>query len=339
MMLNMKANKKKHLSFEERFCIKKMLGAEKSFGEISRVMSRGLSTISEEVNVNGGREKYDPRKAQIRAYFKQYRKKRECNKVALDGSLTRFVEKSLGKGLSPEATSARIKKEKKYQYASPKSIRKFVDHRPSLERFLFWNRNDMKSGRKRKNDFFLSDPDRKFIEFRPLEANFEYGHWEGDFIVSKWNSSVLLVLVEKYTKTILLDILPNRSNDLVNERIALLLKDFSVKSLTLDNDIAFAKWKQLEKILDTKIYFTHPYHSWEKGLVENTNRWLREFIKKSSDISKYPKHYIHWIEAWFNNKPRECLNGYTPHEKMIECEYQKEVEPLEVNLPRLRIWG
>lgn len=339
MILNMKANKKKHLSFEERFCIKKMLEAGKSFGEISRVTGRGLSTISEEVNANGGRERYDPRKAATRAYLKQYRKKRECNKVALDGPLTRFVEKSLNKGLSPEATSARIKKEKKYQYTSPKSIRKFVDKRPSLERFLFWNRNDMKSGRKRKNNIFLSDPDRKFIEFRPLEANFEYGHWEGDFIVSKYNSSVLLVLVEKYTKTILLDILPNRNNDIVNARIISLFKNHQPKILTFDNDIAFAKWKQLEKTLDTKIYFTHPYHSWEKGLVENTNRWLREFIKKSSDISKYSKYYIDWVEAWFNHKPRECLNGYTPYEKMMQMEFQKEVESLEVNLPRLRILG
>lgn len=335
----MKANKKKHLSFEERFCIKRMLEAGKSFGEISRITGRGLSTISEEVNASGGRENYDARKAQARAYFKQYRKKRECNKVALDGPLTGFVEKSLGKGLSPEAISSRIGKEKKYQYASAKSIRKFVDKRPSLERFLFWNRNDMKSGRKRKNDIFLSDPDRKFIELRPLEADFEYGHWEGDFIVSKHNSSVLLVLVEKYTKNILLDILPNRNNDSVNEKIVFLLKNYSVKSLTLDNDIAFTKWKQLEEKLNTKIYFTHPYHSWEKGLVENCNRWIREFIKKSSDISKYSKEYIQQIEDWFNHKPRECLNGFTPYERMMEMEFKKEVESLEVNLPRLRIWG
>ena len=333
------ANKKKHLSFEERFCIKKMLEAEDSFGGISRTLGRGLSTVSEEVNENGGRKNYDPVAAERRAYWKQYRKKRESKKVALDGPLLRFVEKSLRKGLSPEATSARIKKEKKYQYTSPKSIRKFVERRPSLERFLFWNRNNMKSGRKRQKDAYLDDSDRKWIDIRPIEALYEYGHWEGDFIVSKFNSWVLLVLAEKYSKTILLALLPNRKNDLVNEVIASLLKNFTVKSLTLDNDIAFTKWKRLEAMLHTQIYFCHPYHSWEKGLVENSNRWLREFIKKRSDLSKYSQYYIKWVEAWFNHKPRECLDGFTPYEKMMECEFKKEVESLEVNLPRLRIWG
>jgi IS30 family transposase len=335
----MAKNKKKHISKEERFCIKRMLDAKETFTEVARILVRGLSTISEEVNKNGGRDKYDPIVAERRAYLRQYRKKRGCNKVAMDGPLTRFVEKSLRKGLSPEATACRLKKENKYQYASGKSIRKFVDSRCSLERFLFWNRNNMKSGRKRRKGLFLNDPDRKWIDIRPIEALYEYGHWEGDFIVSKWNPSVLLVLVEKYTKSVLLAILPNRNNDLVNLAIVSLLKDSSVKSLTLDNDIAFGKWKQLEEKLGTKIYFTHPYHSWEKGLVENTNRWLREFIKKGSDISNYSEYYIKWIEAWFNHKPRECLEGFTPYEKMMECQFKKEVESLEVNFPRLRIWG
>ena len=316
-----------------------MLVVEKTFSEISRTIGRGLSTISEEVNVNGGREEYDPRKAQVRSYFKQYRKKRNCNKVALDRDLLRYVEKKLVLGWSPETISDRLDKEKRYQYASGKSIRKFVGSRSSLERFLFWNRNNKKSGRKRKKDAYLHDPDRKFIDLRPLEANYEYGHWEGDFIVSKHNTYVLLVLVERYSKDVRLMILPNRNNDMVNQAVVSLLKDSLVKSLTLDNDIAFIKWKQLEEMLYTKIYFTHPYSSWEKGLVENTNRWIREFIPKGSNLSQYSKYYIQWIEDWLRHTPKQCLNGYSPYEKMMKSQYQIEVESLEVNLPRLRIWG
>ena len=335
----MASNKKKHLSEKERFCIEKMIQSGKSFGEIARTLERGLSTISEEVSENGGRGSYDARKAHHRAYLKQYWKKKECNKVAMNGDLSRYVEKSLGRGLSPETISARIEEEKRYVYASGKSIRKFIDKRPSLERFLFWNRNNQKSGPKRRKGEYLHDPERKFIEIRPLEALYEYGHWEGDFIVSKWNSWVLLVLVEKYSKKYKIALLPNRNNDLVSETVVSLLGGLSVKTLTLDNDIAFIKWKQLEKMLSAEVYFCHPYHSWEKGLVENANRWIRQFVPKRSDLSKLSIKNVQWIEDWFNHLPRVCLEGRTAYEIMVEKETGRLVRSLEINLPDLRIWG
>ena len=262
------ANKKKHLSDEERFCIEKMLGVGESFGQIGRTLGRGLSTISEEVKDNGGRKRYRAESAIRRAWWKQYRKKRNCNKVAMDGNLTRFVERKLEKGWSPEVISSRLKKQSGLKYASRKSIRKFIEKRPGLERFLFWERNNMKSGIKRKNNIYLTDPERKFIELRPWEALYSFGHWEMDFIVSKHNSWVLLVLVEKFSKTLKLALLPNRNNDLVNETVTRLLKNEIVNTITTDNDIGFGKWKELETLLQTSIYFCHPYHSWEKGLVE-----------------------------------------------------------------------
>ncbi len=333
-------NKKKHLRKEERFCIEKMLKQGKSFGEIARTLGRGTSTVSEEVKGNGGRNGYEAIRAQRRAYLKQYRKKRNCNRVAMNGHLSRFVERKLEQGWSPETIRDRLKVQSGMGYASGKSIRKYVGIRAGLERFLFWGRNNMKGGKKRVDETFLTDTNRRSIDLRPCLAYFEYGHWEGDFIVSKHNSSVLLVLVEKWSKTTLLKVLPNRNNHSVNQMIVSLLKGRMVKTLTLDNDIAFSKWRELEDELHTNIYFCHPYHSWEKGLVENTNRWLREFIKKSSDLNQYTKEYIKWVEEWFNHTPRQCLDGATPYEIMMEKENRKVSYPLlEVNLPNLRIWG
>jgi IS30 family transposase len=332
------ANKKKHLSKNERFCIEKMLRVGDSFSKIARTLGRGLSTISEEVNTNGGRLKYNAEKAHTKAYLKQYRKKRDCNAVALNGHIQRFVERKLEKGWSPEAISSRLKKQSGIGYASPKSIRKFINSRSGLERFLFWNRNDHKSGPK-KNEIFLKDPMRVFIEERPWYTMFEYGHWELDFIVSKFNQTVLLVAVERLTKVKKFMLLPNRINDLVNKAVVDLLRGHKVKSLTLDNDIAFTKWRDLEVMIEAKIYFCHPYHSWEKGLVENTNRWVRQFIPRKTDLSKYSKEYVQNIEDWFNHMPSETLNGWTPYEKMIEKEFGILVESLEINMPNLRIEG
>lgn len=338
-MAKIQRNKKKHLQTEERFCIEKMLRKGKSFGEISRTLERGLSTISEEVNENGGRDNYKAEKADHRAYIKQYWKKKNCNKVAMDNNLTKFVEKKLSCGWSPETISMRLEIQSGLKYASGKSIRKFIDRRSGLERYLFWERNHMKTGRKRSNNKYLHDPDRKWIDERPYNALYEYGHWEMDFIVSKHNSSVLLVLVERYSKKLLLKVLPNRNNNLVNQTIVLMLKNHKVRTITTDNDIAFSKWKKLEAMIQADIYFCHPFHSWEKGLVENTNRWIRQFIKKKTNIQLISTEELKAIEDWFNHTPRQCLEGRTAYEVATEKEYGTIVESLEINLPTLRIWG
>jgi len=197
----------------------------------------------------------------------------------------------------------------------------------------------MKTGRKRKKDSFLHDRDRKWIDLRPYNALYEYGHWEMDFIVSKHNSSVLLVLVERYSKKLLIKVLPNRNNDLTNRAIKELLSGYTMKTLTTDNDIAFGKWEKLEVLLQAEIYFCHPFHSWEKGLVENTNRWIRQFIKKKTNIQLISMEELKAIEDWFNHTPRQCLDGRTAYEVLMEKEYGMIVKSLEINLPTLRIWG
>jgi IS30 family transposase len=332
------ANKKKHLSDEERFCIEKMCRAGASLTDIGKTLDRGKSTICEEIKANGGRKKYTAKAAIQRAYWKQYRKKRECNKVALDGHLTRFVEKKLSAGWSPGAISSRLEHQSGLPYVSEKSIRKFIAKRSGLERYLFWNRNNHKPCHKRKSTLFLSDPDRKWIEMRPLEALYAYGYWEMDFIVSKHNSWVLLVCVEKYSKILRLALLPNRTTSVVQDALTRILTGFVVKSITTDNDIAFQKWKELEQLLHTEIYFCHPYHSWEKGLVENCNRWIREFVPKKTDLQSISSEFLIDIEMYFNHKPRECLDGRTAFEVMMKEECDMLVESLTVNFP-VRIEG
>lgn len=336
-------NKKKHLSKEERFTIEKMLKVDDTLTHIAETLGRGLSTVSEEVSANGGRKKYTAQKADRRAYWKQYRKKRDCNKVALDPHLSKFVEgKTEKEKWSPEVISCRTRVQSGIPYVSPKSIRKYIASRGGLERHLFWNRNNHKSGHKRKSTLFLQDPERKWIETRPLEALYSYGHWEMDFIVSTHNSWVLLVCVEKYSKLLRLVLLPNRTTAVVQDALTRILKGYVVKSITTDNDIAFQKWKELEEVLHTSIYFCRPYHSWEKGLVENCNRWTREFIPKKTDLGSISSGFVESIEMYFNHKARECLDGSTAY----EVSFSKEmgvcgtvIESLTVNFPDIRIWG
>jgi len=89
-----------------------------------------------------------------------------------------------------------------------------------------------------------------------------------------------------------------------------------MKTLTLDNDIFFKMHKTLETLLNIPIYFCHPYSSWQKGTVENTNKYIRKFIPKGSDISQYDKDDIKVIEQRCNQRFMKCLKYSTPQEKL-----------------------
>ena len=335
-----KKNKKPHITYEERVKIEGFLKDGYSYKEIANNLDRGKTTIGDEICRNGGKENYSAKRADTRAYFRQYRKKRGCNRVSMDRGLQRFVEKRLECGWSPETISKRLKTQSGMSYVSGKSIRRYIGKRHSLERLLFWNRVHKKSGPKKNKGVYLRGPDRKFIEKRYEEFNLydlEYGHFEGDFIVSRCSSYVLLVLVERYSKYVLMSVLPNRRNTSVNERISSLLNGYHVKSLTLDNDIAFQGWKHLEKKLDCSIYFTNPYCSWEKGLVENMNRWIRVFIPKKTDVGLIHTSDIQCMKDYLNHTPRQCLDGYSAYEVMMGFEYKKTVESPLIDLPRVII--
>jgi IS30 family transposase len=97
-----------------------------------------------------------------------------------------------------------------------------------------------------------------------------------------------------------------------------------MKTITTDNDILLQKHKELEKEIEVKIYFCHPYHSWEKGTVENINGHIRKYIPKGSDISKYSEYFIKRIESKLNRRFLDCLNSLTPYEVIEKHRKQKK---------------
>ncbi|MFZ2694031.1 MAG: helix-turn-helix domain-containing protein [Minisyncoccia bacterium] len=122
-------NKKKHISKEERFFIEKMLKTGTSLSSIAEILDRGLATISEEVNRNGGKDKYSSQTSQDRADSLQDRKKEHSNKLLRNKALKKFVDKNLLEGLSPEMISNLSRKKSSPEYVSSKSIRKYLKGR------------------------------------------------------------------------------------------------------------------------------------------------------------------------------------------------------------------
>ena len=297
-------NKREHLLKEERFCIEKMKKAGFSSEEIAKTIGRGKSTVDEEIRKNGGIEAYEYKTAHHRAYLKQYRKKRACMKVAMDIGIRQQVEYYLfEKDYSPEVISATLRIYHRLK-VSAKAIYKYIKKRCLEYRLARYRK---RRGYKRINSGLV---DRMFVTDSRCVRN-GYGHWEGDFIVCPQNTSVLLVLTERLTRETKIAYLADRTNDQVNHTITNLLADRTVSSLTLDNDIAFTKHTALSQQLNTNIYFTRPYRSTDKALVENTNRWIRQYIPKRTNFATMNPMQIKKALEWLNERPRECLGWMT----------------------------
>ena len=307
-------NKYKHLSFEERFAIEKLFSNAIAIREIANFLGRSPNTISNEIKKNSVKGIYNAEKAQLKVNQRRWRAKRQCLKVAMDSFLVNFVESKLELKWTPKSISGYLKEELEIN-CSAKAIYKYVEHR-GLGYQLFWRWNKKKGGAKRQKHKGVGDG-RKYIDTRPSIVH-EPGHFEVDFIVSKESAWVFLVVVEVLTKHTWVLKLENRKRHTISAAFSQIFSGVTVKSITTDNDIAFNHWVELERIIQAPIYFCHPYHSWEKGLVENTNRWIRCFVPKRRDIQSVTQEDLDEIHRFLNDRPRECIDFRIPSQYYYE---------------------
>jgi IS30 family transposase len=302
--------KYKHLSYEERFAIEKLVAAQCAVREIADFLGRSPNTISREINKNRVHSIYTAERADAKVSARRWRAKRQCLKVALDSFLTIFVEERLEKKWSPKQISGHLRRIYGIT-CSDKAIYKFIESR-GLEHHLFWRWNRRRGGPKRRTHAPSYDG-RKYLDTRPPLEN-EAGHLEVDFMVSKMSAWVFMVTVDRHTRRTWVRKLRNRKRHTIRAAFSVLSREVSIKSITTDNDIAFQHWPELEAMVHAPIYFCHPYHSWEKGLVENTNRWMRCFVPKRRDIGTVSEEEMAEIHAFLNDRPREVIGFRSPRE-------------------------
>ncbi len=162
-------------------------------------------------------------------------------------------------------------------------------------------------------------PNRIAIDQRPTEINdrSEFGHWEADSIVSRASKAALNVILERKSRHLCLTKLSQKSAGYTSRAMASRLGSFphgARLSITYDNGSENTEHEAVNKVLGTDSYFCAPYHSWEKGAVENINGLIRRYIPKGTDIEKITEEQIRWIEWQLNNRPRKCLGYRTPAE-------------------------
>lgn len=320
----MKNAKYTHIKKMERLEIAVLLGKGYSYRSIAKALGRSASSVSEEINNNSVKGIYDARKANHKAYVKRKYSKYQGMKVVRDLDLWNYVVKNLREDWSPELISGRIRKkiDAHLKYISPKGVYKFAYS--VYGKLLLLEKHLAYKSKKRKSKATGKIPqikDRIFIDKRPEIVNKRrrFGDFEGDFIVSGKNGKgVLLTLYERKGRYALIRKLTSKNINEVHKTIYELSSGIAINSLTLDNDIAFKKHKELSKLLEKPIYFCRPYHSWEKGGVENMNKLIRRYIPKNGDISQYTDEYIRMIQDKLNNRPRKCLGYKTPNEVMAK---------------------
>lgn len=181
-------------------------------------------------------------------------------------------------------------------------------------------RRTRKYGIKTKHEII---PNRIFIDQRPQEINNRttIGHWEGDAIIYKCKQAIQSIVERKLKYTILTKLM-RKTADLSTTAFITNLKEYYVKSLTIDNGSENKDHEKISKELNASIYFCHPYHSWEKGTNENTNGLVRRYLPRGSSLEEISQHDLNDIAWELNNRPRKTLQYATPQE-MLELEYSK----------------
>lgn len=301
---------------------------EEGFGirAIAKQLGRSPNAISYELRRNQVSGAYDPGKADRKAYQRRKDAKYQGMKVSGHTDLRQYVDTHLYDDLSPEAIAGRITRhEKQLPSISKNSIRRYIES--AFGGKVAWHRIIQRKKRKwrKKRIKVVQLKDRTFIDKRPqyIQQRERVGDAEADFILSgKSGHGILLTLACRKIRVSFIEEILEVTIPYVHEAFQRIKKRFpELASISTDNDVLLQKHKELEKLLGVKIYFCHPYHSWEKGTIENTNKYIRKDIPKGSDISKYSKQFIKRLEAKLNRRFMEVLNYKTPQE-MLEA-YRK----------------
>jgi transposase, IS30 family len=295
--------------------------------KIALALGRSVSTVSDEIKRNSVSGRYDPLKAHHKAYVRRQQSKYQGMHIVSNKETKKFVDAGLLDDLSPQAIAGRLKaKEKEIVGISKDSIYRYV--KSVYGRKIEAYRHKKKQRKRKRVVIHPSIADRVFIDKRPKHINtrMRVGDCEGDFVVSgRGGGGILLVVVDRRFRMTFLELVLDVTIQSVHDAFVRIKQKFpELKSLTLDNDILFRKHAELALLLGINIYFCHPYHSWEKGTVENVNKYIRRDVPKGTNLSKLTQHLIASLEQKLNRRPMKCLGYATPQEKLDQYRHKKK---------------
>lgn len=319
------------LTFDEREAISRGLANQQSIRSIAAEIKRSPSTICREINRNGGSNIYRAVSADKIAWERSKRPK-PC-KLLCHKDLSMIVAKKLKLRWSPQQISGWLKREyptKESLHVSHETVYKtlYIQARGALKKELQQCLKSKRIMRRSKHSSLKGHGLGKIVNAvsiseRPasVEDRAVPGHWEGDLIQGSKNTFIA-TLVERHSRYVMLAKLENKNTDTV---ISALIKQSKklptelYKSLTWDRGSELTAHKKFTLATNIQVYFCDPKSPWQRGSNENTNRLLREYLPKGTDLSVHSQSKLSAIARQLNERPRKTLNYETPAERFNAC--------------------
>jgi IS30 family transposase len=298
---------------------------------IAASLGRAPSTISRELKRNGGRARYRASNAD-EAAWERARRPKTC-KLAGQPDLVWMITKKLQCQWSPEQIAGWLKRrypaDERY-HVSHETIYKslFIQARGVLKKELLACLRTQRAMRRSKHASLKGQGFGKIvgavsIHERPasVEDRAVPGHWEGDLLAGSKNSFIA-TLVERQTRYVILAKVENKNTDtvilaLINQ--ARKLPSELCKSLTWDRGPELSDHKQFTLATDVQVYFCDPNSPWQRGSNENTNRLLRQYFPRGTDLSVHSQGKLNAVARQLNERPRKTLGYETPAERFHAC--------------------
>ncbi len=304
-----------HLTQEERYQIYAYKKAEFTNREIAQELDRNVSTIKRELSRNAGLRSYRPQQAH---YLAQNRHQTKAKQVKMTESMIKRIKNDLKQQWSPEQIQGRLLDEE-LEAVCPGTIYHFIKQDKMMGGNLY------KNLRHKKYKTRTGSPDtrgqicnRISIEERPsiVDEKVRLGDGEADTVIGKGHKGVLVTLSERVSKLNLIAHVASKHAHVVTEAIITMLKPYceELHTITFDNGKEFAYHEQIAEALNVETYFAHPYHSWERGLNENHNGLIRQYLPKGQPLDKVTKKQVVDIQTRLNQRPRKLLKYKTPEE-------------------------
>ncbi|WP_339635747.1 IS30 family transposase [uncultured Sneathiella sp.] len=315
------------LTLGERELISRGIAALHSIRSIAQELCRSASTVSREISRNGGYDNYRTVDAENQAWVRALRPKR-C-KLSTNKLLQRVISNKLTIHWSPEQIAGWLKRRypnEEHNQVSHETIYRslFVQARGVLKKELMQYLRSKRTIRRSKHASLKRDglgriKDAVSIRERPasVEDRAVPGHWEGDLIGGSRNSYIA-TLVERHSRYVMLVKVANKDTQSV---VSALIKQSHklprelYKSLTWDRGKELADHKRLTMATDIDVYFCDPQSPWQRGSNENTNRLLRQYLPKGTDLSVHSQTHLNSIARQLNERPRKTLQFETPADK------------------------
>jgi IS30 family transposase len=319
------------LTLAEREEISRGIVGSLSLRTIATQLGRTPSTISREVERNGGLVHYRASQAD-QAAWDRARRPKLC-KLACNQSLSRTIATKLRLQWSPHQIAGWLKREypedESHQVSHETIYRSlFIQARGVLKKELQQHLRTQRAIRRSKHANLKEyGPGQilNMVSIRERPASVEDravpGHWEGDLIAGA-NNSYIATLVERYTRYVMLArVLGKDTETVINALIkqASSLPKELYKSLTWDRGKEMADHQRFTLATDIKVYFCDPSSPWQRGSNENTNRLLRQYFPKGTDLSVHSQTKLNAVARRLNERPRKTLEFETPAERFNAC--------------------